>query len=455
VNYYHAEINELTGGEVEKCTQRERIVKWVNERINFGDSLKAEVVEDFLLTKKGKVPDDVYRVIELRYMAGGTAVAKYNAAISFLQSDGRVRDQLLYYGAATGRWTGKGVQPHNMRRSAILDDTFIEAIKTGNHDLVEALAEIEGFSVLDALKKCVRGLILAPEGEIMVVSDFAGIEARVLHWLVGGREKLEIFRQGQDVYIENATDIYEIDRSEIADWNEKKGKFVIKPEHAKKRDVGKVAELALGYQMGAGTFYKRALVDGIGIDETFAEDVVYKWREANPKVVQFWYGIEKACKFIVEKATGRSRKIARAKISGLIISYDPRKYLTIELPSGRRLFYYKPRIDWNDGGKLYYSDGSKMGKKENRYQIDTYGGKLCENVVQAIARDLLVHSMFIVKRAGLDIIFHVHDELVVLVKQSRSQEAFDIVHRAMSTVPSWAATLPLTAETQLTRRYTK
>jgi len=457
VSKYHAEINALTDGAVEKCSQRERIVNWLNERINFGESMTADIMDDFLLTQKGKVPDDVYRVVELRSLAGGTAVAKYKAALDFGQDDNRVRDQLLYYGASTGRWTGKGVQPHNMKRAAILDDSFIRALQSGDYHLVEALADLEGMQVIDVLKKCVRGLIKAPEGKTMIVSDFAGIEARVLHWLVGGEAKLEIFRSGQDVYIENAAEIYKVDRTDIATWSEADGKFKIKKEHAGKRDVGKVAELALGYQMGGSTFYKRMLVSGIeGASEEFAEEIKDAWREANPLVVDFWYRIEKACRFVVKHATAnRDRKIVKAKLCGLTVSYDPRKYLTIQLPSGRKLYYYQPRIDWNDRGKIYYSDGSKMGTKENYHQIDTYGGKLCENIVQAIARDLLVNSLFKIDDAGLELIFHVHDEAVALVDESEAEAAFKIVHEAMSTVPHWAATLPLTAETQITRRYTK
>jgi DNA polymerase len=462
VNLAHVEMAEITNGEVTKCTQRQRLLDWINKRVNFGDSMADPIIPQFLdkhsdrstwpdiitcENAAGEVPK-VLRALELRQLSGGTAVAKYKAAIAFVEKDGRVRDQMLYHGARTGRWTGKGVQPHNMLRAKTLDDSFIAAVTSGNHSLVQMMADVEGMTVQEVLKKCVRGLIRAEPGHKLVVSDFAGIEARVLHWLVGGEDKLELFRQNQDVYIHSALDIYSCEPADIADWNEDAKKWKIKPEFSEYRQIGKAAELGLGYGMGWETFQARCKLDGIAIDEDMARRVVGNWREANDKVAAFWKNIEKACKFVIRNQ--RHRKAV--KLCGLVVGYHPLGYLTIQLPSGRKLYYYQPRLD--DSGRILYRDGSKMGKPENQYCIDQYGGKICENIIQAIARDLLVHSMRIVHKAGLPIIFHVHDEVVAHVKKS-NKEAFGIVHAAMETVPDWAQTLPLMAESYESERYTK
>jgi len=454
VNNAYAEIERVTDGEVTKTTQVQRLMKWINTNGGNMETLGAEQVENELAMMPPDANPKVRRALELRQLAGGTAVGKYKAALNFAQADDRCRDQILYYGATTtGRWSGRGLQPHNFKREKTLDEVFIDAVKTGDHATVEAIGEIEGKTVFDVLKGCLRGIICAPEGKKLLFSDFAGIESRVLNWLCLNETKVQLFRDGQDAYIHTALDVYETNYETIADWNGKKWK--IKKEHGEKRQIGKACELGLGYGMGWKTFQLNAAKAGSLLDDAFACEVVNKWRTANPQIPEFWSRIEKACRFVIWN------KKKRVDVNGLKVFWDPRGYLCIQLPSGRLLRYYQAQTHpdrspdaKNDFEQIYYLDGGKFGKYQNGHRINTYGGKLCENIVQAISRDLLVHSMLIIQKAGIPIIFHVHDEVVTEVDENDS-ESFRIVHKAMETIPSWAAGLPLEAETQESRRFTK
>jgi DNA polymerase len=449
LNNANARIKDIMDDPDVKCSEPKKILAWLNERVNFGDSLAKDVMNEWL--GKDDLDDTVREVLDLRVLAGGTAVAKYEAATRLAGSDDRAYDQLLYHAASTGRWGGRGIQPHNMKRAKILDEAFIVAILAGDYDLLEAFSSMEGFEPMDAIKQCVRGIVKAREGEAFVMSDYAGIEARVLHWLVGNEPMLDLFRRSQDTYIHAALDIYGCKPEEIADWNGTKWK--IKKEHSDKRDIGKAAQLGLGYGMGWSTFQANAKKAGQRLEDDFAQKVVATWREVNRPVVDFWWGdrergtigIEQACKLAVRKKT--------LVPFGKLLVWCRGGYLGIRLPSGRNLFYFDPCIDGD--GQLLYRDGGKTGPAEQYGRIDTYGGKLTENIVQAIARDLLVYSMFLIKKAGLEIILHVHDEVVVRAKLVDIDNIRDIVHNAMSSYPAWASGLPLEAETQVVRRYTK
>ena len=443
----------ITNGEATRTTQVQRIVKWLNERCNFGDSLAEDAVNAWLKANPG-APDEVKEVLFLRQLAGGTAVSKYKAALAYVEEDGRVRDQVLYYGATTtGRWSGKGIQPHNFKREKTLDETYIEALKTGNHATVEALGAIDGRTVFDVLKGCLRGIICAPSGKLILRSDFSGIESRVLNWICRNEVKLDLFRRGQDNYIHTALDVYKCTYEDIATWNGKKWK--IKPEHSEKRQIGKAMELGLGYGMGWVTFQSNAADQNQILSDEFAAEVVNTWRSANPEIPEFWKRIEKACRFVIRFPN------KRADVNGLKVFWDPRGYLCIRLPSGRLLRYYAAEVhkdrdpdSLDEFPQIYYLDGGKAGSGVNGGKISTYGGKLCENIVQAISRDLLVHSMFIIARAGVPLIFHVHDEVVAEIDED-DNTTFDIVHQAMQTVPPWAPDLPLDAETEVSRRFSK
>lgn len=455
-----SEVEEITDGAVTALTQRQRILDWINQRYNWGENLREQDIIDGL--KLDNIPDEVRRVLELRALVGGTAVAKYQAALNAVSADGRARNQLLYYGATTtGRWAGRGLQPHNFKRAATLHEDYVDAIKTGSHDDVLALGLMTGKSVQQILQGCLRGIVCAPEGKTLLFSDFAGIESRVLNWICGNQVKLDLFAQGQDAYIHTARDVYECSYEDIADWTGTKWK--IKKEHAEKRQIGKACELGLGYGMGFKTFQANAANAGSILDDKFANEVVNKWRAANPQIPQFWRDIENAAvAAIKQNQPGRVNDV-----NGLQVFVDGKGYLCIKLHSGRCLRYFQP--EWREDKrplmegddptrsrfKLFYRDGGKTGHNANKGKIDTYGGKLTENIVQAVSRDLLVYSMLLIQREGIPIVFHVHDEVVTEVDEDRVGEAFKVVHEAMETLPYWAAGLPLAAETKTSRRFTK
>lgn len=471
----------ITGNDVTACTQVQRLGNWVYNQ------LEPLGVSDFPATPDGKLQlgevgvsewikqhdEDpalahVIEALRLRLDAGSATVKKYEAAIDTADTDDRIRETMLYYGAPTGRWAGRGFQPHNFKRAAVPGEEYMQAIASGQYDLCEMLYD----SVLDEkdkplksvmalLKACVRGIIKAPAGKKFIISDFSGIEARVLAWVAGSDKKCQLFRDNQDPYIAAACDIFGVKVEEIADWDEKKKCWKIKKEHKDKRQIGKVAELGLGYGMGDKKYVGSVFaMTGMKIKLEFATMVVNKWRAANPEITRLWSQVGKAAMHVV-----RSKKIdARGRASGTAVQLGclqfrihPKDFLTIRLPSGRDLFYYQARIgeskDFGGEPELQYKDGSKA--EVGSLWQKTYGGKLVENIVQAISRDLLVHSMHLIEGDYPDnLILTVHDETVTEV-DAEDNDAKDYIHKCMTTLPPWATGLPLGAETHAVLRYTK
>jgi DNA polymerase len=462
-------LERITGGEVTSGGQVARIKSFVEDRCDtdlFEEGLKSVQVNAFLaryedhperwgeLNHKEAHVADAIEVLQIRKLVGGAAVKKYKAALNYADADERCREQVRYYRASTGRWGGQGLQPHNFKRTKTPDEEAFEAICTGDWELVTMYAGLCGTTLPGLLTDCLRGLIIAPEGKTFVVSDFAGIEGRVLNWLVGNEYKLDLYRKGEDTYIHAALPVYGVKFEDITFWNEDKKKFVIKPEFAYMRQMGKAQELGLGYGMAWRTFRNGAIRAGQDMEEDFAQMVVKTWRETNPEVPQFWWDIEAACIKVVQAGRRHNRQVATHE-GKVAVGYDPkRKNLIIRLPSGRNLFYYDPVVKKEEDqfgrmkDNLYYYDGKKG-------YTNTYGGKLTENIVQALARDLLVYSMKIIDAADIPIAFHVHDEVVAEVEEALYKVDYDVVHKAMETLPPWATGLPLEAETYVSRRYRK
>lgn len=446
--------------QITRSTQAKRIRDWINERVNFGESLDQNLVTSWLLNPWGVCDqheaDRVREALEWKQLAGGSAVKKYFAALDHRQDDDRCRGQLLYYGASTGRWSGRGLQPHNFARLPIPEEIFFTAITRGDHAELSVLAEVFGYNVNNLLKTCVRGLIRAPAGHELIVSDYAGIESRVLQWLAGNKAILERFRDPRyDNYVDTASGVFGIPYDDMMDFD--KGKCW--PEYKDKRQVGKICVLALGFAMGAEKYKATCESFGVTIDDDFAQQIVTGWRQANPLIAGWkvrgkwhdglWQRVEKACKAVIKN------KKMKARIDGYLrIYWDKRGYLCIRLPSGRVLYYFRARLgkDEGFGPGIEYLDGKKS--QTDTMFVATYGGKLVENIVQAISRDLLVHSALLATQAGLKLILHVHDELVALAKLT-DPTAFDKLHVAMESYPEWAAGLPLAAESYRQERYTK
>lgn len=451
----NARIAELTGGKVTACTQVLRIKQWIlnDQQVNIGESLDEDHINIWLRKNPAMKTSPTAQVLRLRLAVNSNAVAKFNTALTRVCEDGRVRESLRYYKAATGRWAGSGFHPHTLNRDATEEESHFETLTRGDYDECEMVhgTDLETEGTIGLMKQCVRGIITAPPGHKLVVSDFAGIEARFLQWLVGNKQKIQMFVEDQDVYIAAACDIYKCKPEDIATWNGKKWK--IKDDEKLKRQLGKVAELALGYGMGANKFMVYAEQQNIDVDADFAEEIVSSWRSANPLVISLWAQVNRHAQHICNNKFTNGAP-TRTRLGRLEFGYDVRKYMYIKLPSGRKLYYFQPHMVEDGGWKeIHYLDGSKKDKKYA--SVKTYGGKLVENIVQAGSRDLLCHSAQLIDRAGLQIIFTVHDEIVVEVKDSRVEEARSIVHNAMSTVPKWATGLPLSAETKVSQRYGK
>jgi len=330
----------------------------------------------------------------------------------------------MYHGASTGRWSGKGVQFQNVPRGNLKPREVKDAIESIRDGTVNLFYR----DVPGVLSSCLRGMVQASPGKKLIVCDFAGIEARVLAWVAKERHLLETFRAGEDVYVKLASKIYNIPQEDVS---------------KDQRFIGKTATLGLGYQMGPKRFVATVAKFGREITDKFGEDVVQTFRESNPNVTELWYKLDRAVRKVINK------KDEVEHINMLRIYRDGR-YLNIDLPSGRKLSYYNPKLVLRENRfNISYMGVNSVTRKWER--LTSYGGKFCENVVQAIARDLLVSAMFRLEAAGYETIFHVHDEVVIEADHGSIEEVNEIMCR----VPKWAMYCPIDGEGYESERYRK
>lgn len=403
--------------------------------------LEAETGEEITALRKDTVArmlarDDnspeVQRMLEIRRELGKTSTKKYDAIKDAVCPDGRVRGLLQFYGAnRTGRWAGRLVQVQNLPR------TYTEPLELAR-DLVkaeklESLRWIYG-SVQDTLSQLIRTAFIAPEGHVLIDADFSAIEARVISWLAGEEWRLEVFRTHGKIYEASASQMFGVPIELI-----KKGN----PEYAL-RQKGKVAELALGYQGSTGALINMGALD-MGIPEEDLPDIVARWREANKRIRDLWYKMDTAAVNVIVQ--GGSVGVNNVILSHEWIASNGNSCLTITLPSGRKLYYNDPKIGENQWGNpsISYMGMDQTTKKWKR--IETYGGKLVENVVQAIARDCLAQAIERLEAAGFPVVFHIHDEVVIDLPPYADDDIMlaDVI-RIMSTPVSWAPGLPLGAD---------
>ncbi len=375
---------------------------------------------------------DVQRMLELRQELGKTSTKKYDAIEQAVCQDGRVRGLLQFYGAnRTGRWAGRLVQVQNLPR------TYTEPLELAR-DLVkgrklDALKCIYG-SVPDTLSQLIRTAFIAAPGNVLIDADFSAIEARVISWLAGEEWRLEVFRTHGKIYEASASQMFGVPIDLI-----KKGN----PEYAL-RQKGKVAELALGYQGSTSALINMGALD-MGIPEEDLPDIVSRWRDANKRIRDLWYKVDAAAVQVITQG-------GSVGVRCLILSHEwdanqGADYMTITLPSGRKLFYNAPQIGVNQWGNpsISYMGMDQTTKKWKR--IETYGGKLVENCVQAIARDCLAQAIERLEAAGLPVIFHIHDEVVIDTKPfANSEEMLAKTVEIMSRPIPWAPGLPLGAD---------
>ena len=408
-----------------------QLLEWLNKAMETGEddalpNLRKDTVSKML---DGMEEGDVKRVLEIRQELSKTSTKKYDAIEECVCADDRVRGLLQFYGAnRTGRWAGRLVQVQNLPR------TYTQNIELAR-DLVRrketgALRMIYG-SVPDTLSQLIRTAFVASPGNVLIDADFSAIEARVISWLAGEEWRLQAFRDGKDIYCESASQMF--------------GVPVVKHGiNGELRAKGKIAELALGYQGGTGALINMGALD-MGLTEEELPEIVTRWRDANSKIRNLWYAMDSAAIDVI----GRG---GTAVVNGLKLSreYDIAQgvsKLVIQLPSGRCLYYINPSLGTNQfgGSSIIYNGVDQTTKRWK--QIETYGGKLTENCVQAIARDALAGALDRLEAAGLPVVFHVHDEVVIDAKPFASnKEMLKKVTDIMAAPIPWAPTLPLNAE---------
>lgn len=465
---YTAELQTITSGTVQSASEIQKIVGWLGANGVQMASLDADAVESAL--KRTDLPPHGRRVLEIRASLGAASVKKLSAIDRRLSADSRLRDLFAFCGAdRTARWAGRGPQPQNLPNSgpewvrcdkcgkiqgaghslgcykcgAALEDSeewSVEAVGAALADIATRdLLHVERIwgDAVAVVAGCLRGLFSAPPGGELICSDFSAIEAVVLAALAGETWRMEVFRTHGLIYESSASKITGVPFEEFVRHKKETGSH-----HPLRKKIGKVAELASGYQGGIGA-WKAFGADAFMSDDEIRENVK-AWRQASPSIVNFWYGLENSA-------------VAAVQNPGQCFQYRGITYgvtgdvLYCKLLSGRLLSYHRPRLhpDTLPWGKqvlkLTYEGWNSDYKKgpTGWMRLDTYGGKLCENVVQATARDILAYAMVNIDKAGYPIVLHVHDEIVAEVAEGTgSVEEFE---RIMATMPAWCADWPIRA----------
>ena len=417
------EAMKLTG--LDNPNSVSQLKGWLSEQLGTElDSLTKKDLSDLLSSTQDP---GVRRVLEIRAQMGKTSVSKYEAMRTVAGPDDRARGLMQFYGSRTGRWAGRLIQVQNLPQNHIKDLGFARScLREGDIEMLE----IGYGNVPDVLSQLIRTAFVAPEGKMLAVCDFSAIEARVLAWIAGESWVLDVFRAGGDIYCATASQMFHVPV-------EKHGR------NADLRQKGKIAVLALGY--GGGVAALDAMGGKrMGMTEQEEKDTVAKWRSANPRITSFWSNVEDAA---VSCATTHEEQ----RVGSLRFRMHEAT-LCIDLPSGRTLCYPDAKPATNRFGSMSLKFHG-MEQTTNKWTwIETYGGKLTENIIQAIARDCLAHAMTMVDKAGIPIVFHVHDEVVCEVP---SPDYLNRIKYCFDNGPQWAEGLPLNGAGYVTPYYMK
>lgn len=415
-----AEISRLTGGQVRTLNQVAQLRDWLKAQGLDTPDLRRATVKALLLDDTLSGPPRI--ALQARLDASRSSTAKLAAIVSARSQDGRVRGTFQYYGASrTGRWAGRRLQPQNLFRGSIKDVPAALAVIRAGAD-PEDLEMLFEDSCLGIVASCMRSTIVASPDHRLVIADLAQIEARVLAWLAGQQDALDVFAKGQDIYIEAARAI-----------------------GSTNRNLGKVCTLALGFGMGHVRFRQTALTYGVVLDEDEAADAVRAWREVNHHIVTFWWEGHRALMRVMRAGPGASEKVGFCTIGRTLTA------LMIKLPSGRRLVYRHPKIEINDQG---FDEFTYMGSLGGGWiRLRAWPGKIAENITQAVARDVMVEAMLKLGRAPL--VATIHDELIAEVPEAEADGVLATMLTIMRATPSWAPGLPVDAAGFIVKRYQK
>jgi len=415
-------------------------MEWVRDQGVSLPDLKAQTIRDALASKD--IPGHVREAFLIRQALSKASTKKLKSIASHCSYDGRMRGLLAPYGAITGRWAGRGVQPHNLPRPSLPKEEIERISKL-------PLESLTGQYVIhDYVSSSLRHLFVPDPGHQLVIGDFSQIEARVLAALAGDDQTVKAFDSGEDVYLRAASSIYGIPPEKIS---------------KDQRFIGKVATLALGYQGGFRAFQKMAAEYGVEIPEDLAREIVMKWRQAHPEIVSLWKEVERAFRSVLAGGSPVSYWTPLAWIQLTIrfsfkILKNGEMAVIIELPSGRVLWYRHPRVVMDQTGRetLQYMSWNSVTR---RYEpTGLYGGKLVENLVQAISRDFLWDALKRVDEhpeTGLETLLHVHDEIVAQVPNSKAVQGVDALKNIMETLSDWTGGFRIAAEVKRASHYEK
>lgn len=383
----------ITGLANPNSTQQ--LVRWLNEQGIECTSVAKEPLAEIL---EKDIPDYVRRMLMIRKQLGMTSIKKYQAMVKAKCSDDRIRGVSQFYGAnRTGRYAGRLIQLQNLTKNHIDTLDFARSIvKRGDYESVEFFYR----NVPDLLSQLVRTTFIPSDGNHFVVADFSAIEARVIAWLAGETWAMEEFAGAGKIYEATASQMFGVPIEKI-----KKGN----PEYAL-RQKGKVAVLACGYGGGTGALINMGAIQ-MGLKEEDLPDILSRWRKANPNIVKLWSDLDDALMKVMTTAEPVAVGYVILRLEG-DLRYG-QCFLTVQLPSGRKLYYPKPHLAENRFGNQtvhYYTVNQTTKKWET---ADTWGGKFAENITQAIARDCLTETLLRIERTGLQTVFHVHDEVIV------------------------------------------
>lgn len=429
------QAQQLTG--LKNPNSPTQIRKWIEDKTsNVVLSLSKESMPD--LMKEFADYPDIIEMLNIREKLSKTSIKKYYAMLNCAMKDHRVRGTFQFYGAnRTGRWAGRLLQLQNLSKNHISHiEIPREMIRARDWESVEMMYG----DVADILSQLVRTALIAPSGKVFSVADFSAIEARVISWLANEKWRMDVFHGDGKIYEATGAKMFNVPISAIT-----KGSVL--------RDKSKISELALGYEGSLGAL-KSMGGERMGLSDTEMMSLVRKWRSANPAIVDMWKEIDEASKEAV-----RYQRPVSCTCRNIIFDCDG-EFMTIQLPSGRKLFYYGPKFKDKKIGRstmptrvLCYQ--GVVQKTKQWGEIDTYGGKLTENIVQAISRDLLGNSMLNLEANGYYPVCHIHDEILSEVPEKNAQAYYEEMASIMGTPPEWASDLPLRADGYITPFYLK
>lgn len=425
----YKQLQHLTG--LDNPNSPTQLKKWLSAQTQ--SEVTSVAKGNVLELLEGKTLPIVEEVLKLRQMGAKTSTKKYVSMLACACEDGRAHGLFQFYGAnRTGRWAGRLIQMQNLPQNHL---EHLEQARTmvasGDYELAKMLYD----DIASVLSQLIRTAFIAKPDHTFAVADFSAIEARVIAWLSGEAWRLKVFNTHGKIYEASASKMFNVPIESVTKGSDYRAK-------------GKVAELALGYQGAVGAL-KTMGGEAMGLDEAEMDVIVKKWRKANPAIVQLWADLEQCAVQAL-----KTRKAVKSQHKGLVFEYDG-EVLTILLPSGRKLFYQSPSFTKNKWDKLSIRyKGMDQLTKQWTY-VDTYGGKLTENIVQAIARDLLADAMQRVDKAGFNIVMTIHDEIVCEIPSDNAEHQLDYICEIMGWTDKAYAGVPFPAEGYLTPFYKK